>query len=285
MGGPIPEWLLSALAAATLFAVMSSVGLGIVAGELRGVLRRPGLLLRGLATALVAMPLVAIGVTRALGVDRVREIGIVLMAVSPGAPLALRNALAAGGHRGFAAALQLAIALLAVLSMPLWIAVLNRVYAGHAAIAPLDVARQVLAAQIVPLALGMALRSARPELAARLEPWLAQIGNVLLAFFFLAAALVLAAAAAMAEIRVAAAVCLTTAVALALGHALGGPDPAVRTAVGVTVATRNAGLALLVASLNAAPTIVRATVVAYIVFSLPLVLAYLAWRRRVAASG
>jgi BASS family bile acid:Na+ symporter len=285
VGGPLPEWLLSALAAATLFAVMTSVGLGIAVGDLRIVLHRPGLLVRGLAAALVAVPLVAFGAARALGVDRVHEIGVVLMAISPGAPMALRNALAAGGHRGFAPGLQLAIALLAALSMPLSIAVLNRIYTGHASIAPLDVAQQVLAAQIAPLALGMALRRARPALAARLEPWLARIGNTLLTLFVLAAALALATAAATADARVAGAVALTTTLALALGHALGGPEPAVRTAVAVTAATRNAGLALLVASLNTAPTAVRATVLAYFVFSLPLVLVYLAWRRRVRAEA
>jgi hypothetical protein len=43
---------------------------------------------------------------------------------------------------------------------------------------------------------------------------------------------------------------------------------------------RNPGLALLVATLNDAPPLVNATVVAYLVISALTVLAYVAWRRR-----
>jgi hypothetical protein len=69
------------------------------------------------------------------------QIAIVLMAISLGAPVALRRSLAAGGHRAFAPALQILLALLAVVSMPLSIALLNEVYAGQASIAPGDVAK------------------------------------------------------------------------------------------------------------------------------------------------
>ena len=82
------------------------------------------------------------------------------MAISPGAPMALRNALGAGGHRGFAPSLQIAVALLAALSMPLSIAALDRYYEGAATVTPLQVAKQVFAAQLLPLALGMVLRRA-----------------------------------------------------------------------------------------------------------------------------
>ena len=53
---------------------------------------------------------------------RLAEIGIVLMAISPGAPVALRRSLEAGGEAGFPPALQIAGAGPAILSMPLSIA-------------------------------------------------------------------------------------------------------------------------------------------------------------------
>ena len=52
---------------------------------------------------------------------------------------------------------------------------------------------------------------------------------------------------------VAVAVCLTTIGALVVGHALGGPDPATRTAVAISSSARNPGLALLVVAVNGAP--------------------------------
>ena len=167
MGSVIPEWLLTALAAVTVFTVMFSVGLSIVPGELRWIWQKPAPMLRGLFCVLIAVPAIALLVTRALELPRLAEIGIVLMAISPGAPIALRRSLAAGGHRAFAPSLQIGVAILAVASMPLSIAALNQVYAGHASITPWHVARQVFVAQLLPLGLGIALRYASTPIAVR----------------------------------------------------------------------------------------------------------------------
>jgi bile acid:Na+ symporter, BASS family len=285
MTGPTPEWLLSLLAAATVFSVMASVGLGISLGELHVARREPGLLLRAWLTTVVAVPCLAVLVTRTLQLPRWEEIGVVLMAISPGAPMALRNALGAGGHQGFAASLQIAVALLSVLSMPLSVAALDRLYAGSASIAPWDVAKQVFFAQLVPLGIGIATRRAAPALAVALARVTARAGNVLLALLAVVAGIEAWGALTTAGPRLAAAVAMTTAGALLAGHLLGGPDPATRTAVATTAAMRNAGLALLAATLNAGPPRIRATVLAYIASSLPIVLVYLGWRRRIRATA
>ena len=135
--GAVPDWLLSAVAVATLFTIMFDLGLAIVPGEFRWVFARPGLLLRALFSVLVAMPALAWLVARLLDLPRAAEVGIMLMAVAPGAPVALRRSLGAGGHRSFAPALQIAVAVLAVGSMPLWIAAFNEYYAGSATADPL----------------------------------------------------------------------------------------------------------------------------------------------------
>ena len=165
----IPEQLLTVVAASTVFTVMFVLGLGIVLSEFRWVWGRPGLVAKGLFSVLIAVPALALIVTRAFDLGRAAQIGIVLMAISPGAPVALRRSLSAGGHRAFAPALQILVALLAVVSMPLSIAVLNELYVGHAAITPGHLARQVFTAQLLPLGLGMFLRRVSPLLAAWLE--------------------------------------------------------------------------------------------------------------------
>ena len=156
-------------------------------------------------------------------------------------------------------------------------------YAGQASVAPWDVARQVFVAQLLPLGLGMTLRQVAAPLAGRLEPRLARIGNALLVA---TVALVLINAwegTVTAGFRVMTAVALVTGAALAVGHLLGGPEPATRTAVAITSAARNPGLALLVAAVNAAPPGVKATVVAYLVVSVLVVVPYVAWRQRAGA--
>ena len=283
MSGPIPEWVVTASAVVTVFTVMFSIGLSIAPGELRWIWRRPGTMVRGLFSVLIAVPALALAVTQLLELPRLAAIGVVLMAISPGAPVALRRSLGAGGHHAFAPSLQISVALLAVVSMPLSIAALNHVYAGQASVAPWDVARQVFVAQLLPLGLGMTLRQVAAPLAARLEPRLGadrqraarrDRGLVLINAWE---------GTVTAGFRVMTAVALVTGAALAVGHLLGGPEPATRTAVAITSAARNPGLALLVAAVNAAPPGVKAAVVAYLVVSVLVVVPYVAWRQRAGA--
>ena len=282
--GPIPGWVLDLFAVGTVFTVMFSVGLGVVVADLRVVGQRPGLMLRGLFSVLVGVPAIALIVTRFLDLPRVVEVGIVLMSISPGAPVALRRSLGAGGHRAFAPSLQICVALLATLSMPLSIAGLDEVYAGQASISAWDVAKQVFVAQLLPISLGMTVRQFRAELAQRLEPKLARAGNRLLLVFVALVLLDVWEVTMNAGVRVWPAILAITAGALAVGHLLGGPDPATRTAVAITSALRNPGLALMVASFNRWPPLIMGTVLAYVLVAVAAVVLYAMWRRQASAA-
>lgn len=281
MSGPVPEWVLTLCVVTTVFTVMFGLGLAIVPGEFRWVWKRPLLMGRAVFSVLIAVPAIALVVTRALELPRAAQIGIVLMSISPGAPVALRRSLDAGGHQAFAPSLQICVVTLAVFSMPLSIAALNFVYAGHASITPWHVARQVFVAQLLPLGLGVALRYLRVPLAEWLQPRVSQIGTVMLAAAVVLILIDSWEVTINAGLRGTAAIVLTTIGALAAGHLLGGPDPATRTAVAIVSAARNPGLALLVATLNRAPPEITATVLAYLLISVLSIAPYGLWRRRV----
>jgi BASS family bile acid:Na+ symporter len=280
MSGPVPDWLVSASVALTLFTVVFGIGLAIAPGELRWIWRQPGPMARGLFSVLVAVPAIALAVTRLLELPRLAEIGIVLMAISPGAPVALRRSLGAGGHPAFAPSLQISAVALAVVSMPLAIAALNHLYAGNASISPHEVARQVFFSQLLPLGAGIGLRQFAAGFAARLEPVLRRAGTVLLVATVLILLVNLWDVTASAGTGVLAAIVAITFAALAVGHQLGGPEPSMRTAVAISSAARNAGLALLVATRNEAPPATIATILAYLMVSVFTVVPYVAWRRR-----
>lgn len=282
--GPVPGWLLSVVAAATLFTIMFDLGLAIVPGEFRWVRQRPGLMVKSLFCVLVAVPALAWLVARAFDLPRPAEVGIVLMAISPGAPVALRRSLGAGGHRSFAPALQIAVALLAVFSMPLSIAAFDEYYGATATAAPQHLARQVFFAQLLPLGLGMLARRLAARGAAWLEPKLRRVGGVLLIVLLVLALVDIWEVVIDAGWRVALAISIVTALALAIGHALGGPEPATRTATAISSAARNPGLALLVATLNSASPAITATVLAYFVVAAVTIVPYVAWRRRAGAT-
>lgn len=283
--GPIPQGLLTVVAAATVFSMMFTLGLDIVLAELRAAFAHPGPLGRALFAVLVVVPVIALGVTRVLGLERWAEIGIVLMAIAPGAPVALRRSIAAGGSHAFAPVLQVSVALLAIVSMPLSIAALNLLYAGHAAISPVQLARQVLLAQLLPLCLGVACRIAVPGFAKRVEPHLARLSGALLLVLAVLVVLDVWLAVVDAGANIALAAGLVTLLALGVGHWVGGPDSGTRSATAISCALRNLGLALLVATVNDAPVEVTRTLLAYFVVSAITVSLYVLWRRRVVAGG
>ena len=280
LGGTVPEALMTVVAAATVFSVMFVIGLGIVPREFRWVWQHSGLVAKGLFSVLIAVPALALVVARAFDLARPVEIGILLMAISPGAPVALPPTLSAGGHPTLAPARDIHVGVVAGVSMPVWIALLNEVYAGHATIDPTQLARQVFTAQLLPLGLGILIRYRRPTAAAWLESKLARIATGLLLLLAVLAIIDIGQVVVNAGPRIVLAIATVTAIALAAGHLLGGPDPATRTAVAISSAIRNPGLALLVATLNAAPPEITATVLAYLIVSAVAVIPYVAWRRR-----
>lgn len=281
--GPIPEQVFTLVAAATIFTVMFDLGLKIAAREYEWAGRHVGLLLKGVFAVLVAVPAMAVIVTQAFDLPRAATVGIVLMALSPGAPVALRRSLEAGAEASFAPMLQIAVAALAIVSMPLTISALNEYYAGQAVIAPRDLARQVFFAQFLPLGLGMLARRLLPRVAERAGRGVNRAATILLVALALLALLNMWQVVVGAWPRAVLCVVLVTVLALAVGHALGGPDAQTRTAVAISSAVRNPGLALVVATVNNAPPAVMATVLAYLLISAFTVLPYVFWRRRVAA--
>ena len=283
--GPIPGWLLSGVAITTVFTVMFDLGLAIVPGDFRRAWQHPGLMLKGLFSVLVMVPAIALLVTRIFELSRPVEVGIVLMAISPGAPVALRRSLNAGGDRAFAPALQIAVAVLAVVSMPLWIAALDEVYGASASIDPRHLARQVFIAQLLPLGLGMLVRHLSPHVAGWIVARLDRVANILLLTLALLALIDVWQTVVNAGLHATLAIVLTTLLVLACGHALGGPDPASRTALAIVSAARNPGLALLVATVNGAAPGIIATVLAYLVVSALTVIPYLIWRHRIGATA
>jgi BASS family bile acid:Na+ symporter len=259
---------------------MLSLGLMIGREQVAAARARRTLLAVALFAVVVPVPVVAVLLVKLAGLKGAAAAGILLMAISPGAPIALRRAIEAGGNRAFAPALHLAIVVLAIVSVPAGVAILSRLYGVAFAISPIDVARQVFLAQLLPLALGAAIRAWRPALAARLEAPLARVTSWMLAGLALALLVVLWPL--MQEVGwmpfaagVGLAVC-----ALAMGAAIVTRDPQARPAVAVAAAMRNPGLALLIATVNKMPAGVVAAVFGCALGLALVVGAFVAWQGR-----
>lgn len=279
MASPLLPWL-TALIAAAIFTVMLSLGLMVGREQVVAVRERPLVLAAALFAVLVPVPAAAVLLVKLAGLQGVVAAGILLMAISPGAPIALRRAIEAGGSRAFAPALHVVVVALAIVSVPASVMILDAIYQKGFAVSPMDVARQVFLAQLLPLAMGAALRAWRPALAARLEPRLARLSGALLVALALALLVVLWPL--MQEVGwmpfaagVGLAVC-----ALAMGAAIVTRDPQARPAVAVAAAMRNPGLALLIATVNKMPAAVVAAVFGCALGLALVVGAFVAWQGR-----
>ena len=271
------------LGTAAVLTIMVSLGLATRVDDIYAALARTRLLVRALVAVLVIVPAVAVAVTLVFDLAWAVEVAIALMAISPAAPVALRRSVDAGSHRGFAITLQVAAASLAVFTMPLAIALLNPVYAGRASIAPAALAAQVFTLQLVPLVIGIGIRRVAQVAAERFAAVLARAGTAMLLAFLAALFMTRGREIFAAPVMATFAMVLVSALALAIGHVAGGPDPDTRTATAIACAARNAGLVLLVLSRNTPRPEVVPAVLSYVVWSAVAVTIYLAIGSRISA--
>jgi BASS family bile acid:Na+ symporter len=206
---------------------------------------------------------------------------ILFMAAAASAPFVVRKAVGkVPTASAYAVSLQITVAALAIVTVPITV-----VLVGLGRISPLEVAGQVFKAQLVALGLGVLLRYWRPALAERLVRPCSLLAIVLLA----AIALVVAIFVGPRFVEhlngpAVLAIAVVVVCSLAVGHLLGGPRPDTRIALALIAATRNLGLALLLAkAILPEPLPAQAIILTYTLVSQVLHIPYLMWRKRVAA--
>ena len=277
--------IVAILSLAAVFSAMFALGAGIHPRRLFRELARFGLLARALCVALIAVPLVAIGAATLFGLERAPLAGLLLIGISPGAPMALRRSRESGGHAQFSMVLQVAVALLAIVAVPAWVLILDALYSARADISLEVLARQVFLAQLLPIGGGAICAAVFPTVAARLVgPMLRMsgVGLLIVAALLLWQFGPLLPALGAAPIAASA---LLAASAIGLGHWVGGPDEDTRITSAIVCALRNPGIALLVASANGMPAMATHMVLAHVVVTAILLLAYLFFRRRNAGAA
>ena len=276
---PVPFWL-APLVGTVVFCVMFSLGLMLGREQIAAARQRSGVLALALFAVLIPVPALAVLLVKLAGIKGVAAAGILLMAISPGAPVAIRRAIDAGGDQAFAPGLHLVIVALAIVTVPASLAILDQLYQAHFTISPSHVARQVFFAQLLPLGLGAGLRAWRPQMASIVEAPLTRATN--LAMLAAVAALLVVLWPLLAQVGwvpVAAGAGLTLC-ALALGAACAVRDAAARPVAAIAVAMRNPGLALLIATVNDMPPGVVAAVFGYALGLAVIVSAFVAWEGR-----
>jgi bile acid:Na+ symporter, BASS family len=264
--------------------VLLVLGLGLNASwhDAFSLLRDPSLLVRSVLSMNVIMPLVVVAFVVAFDLPPPVEVALVALSISPVPPILPRKEANAGGHTSYAIGLLVAIALLAIVTVPVVVSWFAAVFHRAGGIGPLAVAKVVLSSVLVPLAVGMALRQWAPSLAERIARPLAILGYVLL----LASALPLAfafwhdirALIGNGTVLIIAAVVV---VGLVVGHLLGGPRSDDRTVLALSTAARHPAVALAIAiAVGAESKAGLAAILLYLIVSIVVCIPYVAWRKK-----
>ncbi len=264
-----------------------ALGLNALPKDAAFLWRQPGLLLRSLVAMDVVVPAAAVLLVLALRPPRAAAIGILAMAVAPGAPFAPQKELWLGGRLPYVYSLLVTVAFLAVVTIPSTLQVLGAIFVSdrEAWVTPGQVARVAVLMLVLPLVLGMLVRRALPDLAARLAKPLALAANLLLVAIVLLILVEAFPAILALDARAFAAMFLLTFIALVCGHLLGGPQPEDRTALALASSLRHPGLAMLVAKVNFPGEPVAAVVLAYMLVASLASIPYTVWRKRQRAAA
>jgi BASS family bile acid:Na+ symporter len=272
----------------SLITLMVALGLELRLEELAMHRHRPWLILRVVLGSCLLVPLVALMVLMlpiSQQMSAGARLGLALMALSPSAPLTLRKAGLRGGDAHEAAVMQVAAALLAVLSIPLLGDLFRTVYHLQGwDILPRQVALQVGLLQVVPLTCGLLLGRWRPGLRKRWARPM-QKGAFLVTLLMVGLILSMVLPTLLTFIKgnllaIAAMVFMTVA-ALGIGYALGGGSRAERLTASLVTSMRNPGLALLFAVTHGQNVPgVKLAIVTYLFVTIVATVPFLWWARQ-----
>jgi len=264
-------------------AMILAVGMGATFADVAYLWRRPALLLRSVLAMYVLVPLAAFVLAELLPLAPGVRVALLVIAVSAGAPLLPRRLRFGGSPYVFS--LVVTSSLLAIVLVPAWLALLSRHFGVATDVGTADVAAVLARAFLLPLAigilLGMALRRMVPAGTERIADIVFALAAVVLAV----ATLILIADQwqVFMEVRGPGIVALLAlmVISVAIGHALGGPNPDDRTALAIACCTRHIGVVVILAATFRGPRAVVLLAV-YLVAASVVSIPYLRWRRRAA---
>lgn len=267
----------------SIFLIVFSLGLKETWQTATSLLRRPAMLARSLLSVNIVMPVFAAVLAGFFHLSPAVKIALIFLAVSPVPPILPQTQLKLGGSVAYVYGLLTALSLFSIVFLPLAVEVLGKVFGRDVHVGPSFVAKVVLRTILLPGGLGMLAHWRAPGFAQKASVPLGRLGNLLLLVSAIPL-LLFAWRPALALIghgEVIAMIAFAV-VAVAVGHWLGGPDPAERRTLALATASRHPGLAIAIAASNFPQQrqLVAAAIVLYLLVSAVVLLPYGAWCKR-----
>jgi bile acid:Na+ symporter, BASS family len=263
----------------SIFAYVFSRGLTTSPDDLKYFSTHRGLLFRSLLAVDVLVPLIALIVVLVVAPAKATAVGLLIMASAPAAPMVLKKIAKAGGKSEYAVTLYIVLALLAIITTPITLAILSRAAGFQLDVDPLAVAGRVGVSIFLPIIAGMIIKWRFPALANRIYRPLETLSNIILILVVITVLLSTYQMLLEPDIREYVAIVLMIAGALVVGHLMAGRQPEEQTTLALESATRNIGLALLITSAYAPLEKALPVLIPYLVTSAILGAIYIRYRK------
>lgn len=265
----------------TIFSLMLAIGINLSWEKMLSLWRKPVLLFRAILAVVVIVPLIVIILLKLFHLPSEVITGLAFLTASPGAPLSTKRSQMAGGKLPFSASLQLTLALLAVFITPLTLTVFRVLFDDISqTISVLDVAKQVMTTQFLPIIIGILLQKFGSKYAEMIAKPITTIANGL--FLILIILACIAGLPILFKVSPLSLFVITiiTIASLAIGHSLGGIDGQNRSILAISCIARNVGLALFIAVIHNIEQEVISTLIAYVLIAGILGVIYSRWYKR-----
>ncbi len=172
--------MIDALLPLSLAFIMFSLGVSLQAADFLRVFSRPRAIGIGLFAQIICLPLLAFILLETLGVTGEMAVGVMILAACPGGVSAGLLTLLAGGETALSISLTAITSLAVLLTLPLTVGLSLSHFSGTEAVLDMPLMRTgggVFLMTLLPVALGMFLRTRRQAFALRWERPLARIST------------------------------------------------------------------------------------------------------------
>jgi BASS family bile acid:Na+ symporter len=226
---------------------MLAMGLSLTVPQIMQPLKNARLVILALLANFVLVPLLAYAVIKIIPLEQSLQIGLIVLSTAAGAPFLPKLVQGAKGNIAFGVGLMVLLMVVTVFYIPI---VLPLLLPGIE-VNPWDIASSLIMTMLIPLALGLLMKSHSPEAAERWQPVMNKLSGLAI-MVMLVVGLGLNVSNILSLIGTGGFVALLIFIfgSLGIGMLLGGRNPAERNVMGLGTAQRNLAAAIVVATQN-----------------------------------
>jgi BASS family bile acid:Na+ symporter len=226
---------------------MLAMGMSLSTAQILQPLKNARLVILALLANFVLVPLLAYAIILLIPLEQSLQIGLAVLAMAAGAPFLPKLVQGAKGNIAFSVGLMVLLMVVTIIYIPI---VLPLLLSG-VQVNPWDIAKSLIVLMLIPLTIGLLIKSHSPDSAAHWQPVMNKIsGLAILILLVVGLGLNISNILNLIGTRGILALLLFIIGSLAIGFLLGGRDPAIRSVMGLGTAQRNVSAAIVITAQN-----------------------------------